>query len=145
MAQAFTLRQARLKANPDLQIIKLFNLSGIGCNCPGVGIVPLVAGLAIGAGVVLVGITMYYFLRPEFDASKLHSEYLDKNEAELKAKLGPEAYAKLKENVNAEIQDAAKSAYTDGQTETFGKLAKYGLMGFAAFMLFKQFSGNGAK
>jgi len=145
ITNAFTTRQKAMAANPALKVVTYFKLSGVGND--GVGIIPLVIGLAIGAGVVLAGLVVYYFLKPEFNASQLHSKYLEDNEAELKAKLGPEAYEKLKQNITQEIQENAQDAYDDGKSETLmGTLKTVGLMAAGFYLITKiQSSGSSRK
>lgn len=114
-------RQEAIKSNPFIKITGEFNLSGIGCDCEKIGFIPLII---IGAGVVVGGFVVYYFLKPEYNTSQLHSEYLTKNEAELKAKLGDKAYNELKKNVDQEIKDNAQDAYGEGKGEGFMSILK---------------------
>lgn len=160
IAEAFQRRQLAIKTNPALSIVNYFKISGIGIGCPGktncscnknhdgqVGFIPLLIPVAIGAGIVLAGFVMYYFLKPEYNTSQLHSEYLTSNEAVLKAKLGPAEYEALKQNVDKEIKEAAQTAYDEGKSETtWGTIKNVGLMAAGVFLFMKiQGSSNASK
>lgn len=145
IAAAYTSRQEALKTNPAIKIVDYFKLSGIGCNCQAIGVIPIIVwGIAAGAGTVLAGLAVYYFLKPEYDTSQLHSQYLIDNEKELRAKLGPEVFEAMKKAIDGEIQENASTAYDEAKSETtFGMIKNVALMAAGFFLITKiQSSGK---
>lgn len=138
---AFQIRQNAIKNNP---LIKLSTkVSGVGCDCPQIGLLPIVWGAIIGGGLVLAGVVVYYFLKPEYNTSQVHSKYLQEHEAELRAALGDEGFEKLQQAVDGEIKEAAQEAYDSGKDETtFGMIKNLGLMA-AGIFLFSKLQGSG--
>lgn len=116
VANALTERQKAIASNPWIKITQ--KISGTDQTQNAIGIVPLVIwGVVAGAGLVIAGLTVYYFLKPEYDTSQLHSQYLSQNEAELRATLGDAKYEELKKNVDTEIKENASDAYSEGKGE----------------------------
>lgn len=129
------LRQQSLQTSPFFSVSKTQAIPGISGN-NAIGIIPL---LVIG-GVVLVGWLAYQWLKPEYDASKVHSEYLDKNEAELRKSLGDKKFEELKKNVNTEMKDTAQDAYGAGKWDISRGFLKNALLVTVALFGFKKLS-----
>lgn len=137
-------RQIALQSCPFLKIQKTKDVKAV-AGTDSIGILPLIVwGIAVGA-VALAGWLLYQWLKPEYDASKAHSEYLDKNEAELRKALGDKKFDELKSNVNTEIKDNAQEAYGAGKWDDKRSLIKNAALIGIGIFAFSQFNKHSSK
>lgn len=131
------VRQYQIDTCPFFRISKKESKKGISGIESEIGEILTIA--LIAAGVVLAGFIAYQWLKPEYDASKVHSQYLDDNEAELRKALGDQKFNELKEQVNSEMKESAQDAYGEGKWDSKRGFLKNALLIGGGIFVFTKF------